>query len=168
MVEQYYVADRAAESNFSHVASADQDMQRGRKRRRSPPDLQREDTHLVSEESATFRGRCRHRSTSRLDLSRASSRFRGGSLSPSRKKLLYIANMHRRRDQSPSRSRSPAATDASKRRRQRTRSHSRDHPHKSAQFTATEAYTSGLRHELLRDDVIRPVENAIIGVQQTG
>ncbi|KAJ1333620.1 hypothetical protein MN608_03612 [Microdochium nivale] len=168
MGEQYHHTERAAESSHAHMASSDADMQRGRKRRRSPPDTQREDTHLISEESATFRGRCRHRSTSRLDASRASSRFRGGSLSPSRKKLLYIANIHRRRNQSPSRSRSPAAMDAPKRRRQRTRSHSRDHHHKSAQYAAAEPHLSMLRHELLHAEIARSAEDAFLSVQQTG
>ncbi|KXJ92277.1 hypothetical protein Micbo1qcDRAFT_60835 [Microdochium bolleyi] len=166
MGEQYYHTERVADS--SHMASSDPDMQRGRKRRRSPPDMQREDTHLISEESATFRGRCRHRSTSRFDASRTSSRFRGGSLSPSRKKMLYVANMHRRRDQSPSRSRSPAAMDASKRRRQRTRSHSREHHHKSAQYAVTEPQLSMLRHELLHDEIARPAKDTLLSVQQTG
>jgi len=166
MVEQHYPAERAIEYSLPHMALADQDNQRGRKRRRSPPDLQREDTHLISEESATFRGRCRHRSTSRMDLSKASSRFRGGSLSPSRKKLLYIANMHRRRDQSPSRSRSPAAADSSKRRRQRTRSHSREHHHKSSNIV--DSYSSGLRNEVMPDDITRPAPNTLASVHQTG
>lgn len=111
---------------------------RGRKRRRDPISFTftRPD-HSPSAESCTFRGRSRHRSSSRLTVlsSRASSRARHTSPSPSKRRLLGIIVIrpeNRRRSQSPSRSRSPGAPEmataaASKRRRQRTRSRSRPH-----------------------------------------
>ncbi|KAH8889696.1 hypothetical protein GQ53DRAFT_188664 [Thozetella sp. PMI_491] len=107
--------------------------QRGRKRRRSPmPFTIIGAAQTPSGESATFRGRRRHRSTSLVALSAFSSRapsrsYRDSSYSPSRKRFLRYTKLDRRRSQSPSRSRSPDATEAPKRRRQRTRSRSRDH-----------------------------------------
>ncbi|KAI1409346.1 hypothetical protein F5Y13DRAFT_92626 [Hypoxylon sp. FL1857] len=129
------------------------DNQRGRKRRRSPPGtLAVAAARLPSTESATFRGRCRHRSTSRLDASRNTSRLRGGSLSPTRRKLIRVVQLNRHRSQSPSRSRSPNTQEYSKRRRQRTQSRSRNHE-VEAKKTSEAAATSFLRHEIvIRND----------------
>lgn len=122
--------DIMADIMLSAFSSPEPDNQRGRKRRRSPPPYIRiTTTHSPSGESATFRGRSRRRSVSRLDTSRAASRLRSGSLSPTRKRLLKVLQLnHRHRSQSPSRSRSRNMEDAPKRRRQRTRSRSREHP----------------------------------------
>ncbi|KAI1744156.1 hypothetical protein F4680DRAFT_283743 [Xylaria scruposa] len=134
------------------LSSPEPDLQRGRKRRR---DLSFEvgagRTTIPSAESATFRGRCRYRSSSRYmemsSLSRPTSQQRmmagnhyrntSASPSPSRRKLLRIAQLtrDRLRSQSPSRSQSPYTAHAGlgtaqylvKRRRQRTRSRSRIH-----------------------------------------
>lgn len=109
---------------------------RGRKRRRDPISFTfTRPNHSPSVESCTLRGRCRHRSSSRLAFisSRASSCARHASSSSSKGRLLGVilfrAENHRR-SQSPSRSRSPGdheMASASKRRRQRTRSRSRKH-----------------------------------------
>lgn len=138
----------AAEEHYppKFLLSPEPEIQRGRKRRRSPVPLGIfSTTKTVSGESATFRGRSRRRATSAVPLSGLSSAFASrnpsrtrpdGSASPSRKKLLRYASLveqrHRRRSQSPSRSRSPNAPPGSEvserqRRRQRTRSRSRDH-----------------------------------------
>lgn len=115
------------------TSPSEPDSQRGRKRRRSPPgslEAPASARQLPSGESAVFRGRCRYRSTSRLDMSRNVSRVRGTSLSPTRKRFLQVLQLNRHRSQSPSRSRSalhPRAQDTPKRRRQRTRSRSRKH-----------------------------------------
>lgn len=132
------------------LSSPEPDIQRGRKRRRDVIEVSASRSTIKSSESATFRGRCRYRSTSRyLDvssLSRPTSRHRllqghhrntSDSPSPSRRKLLRIMQLTetRHRSQSPSRSRSPLtahassaiAQDTPKRRRQRTRSRSRPH-----------------------------------------
>ncbi|ORY63116.1 uncharacterized protein BCR38DRAFT_435916 [Pseudomassariella vexata] len=101
--------------------------ERGRKRRRSPPPFLVNAAQIPSGGSATFRGRSRHRSTSRVDASRNTSRLRGGSLSPTRRKLLRVVQLNRHRSQSPSRSRSVNVHDLPKRRRHRTRTRSRDH-----------------------------------------
>ncbi|KAI1491364.1 hypothetical protein F5X96DRAFT_479568 [Biscogniauxia mediterranea] len=129
--------------------SPEPDSQRGRKRRRSPQDaLAVTATQLPSGESATFRGRCRNRSTSRFDISRNTSRQRGSSLSPTRRKLLRVARLNRHRSQSPSRSRSPNTQDTPKRRRQRTRSRSRSHKGESKNSSET-INSSFLRHEIV-------------------
>ncbi|KAI1142210.1 hypothetical protein F5Y05DRAFT_218043 [Hypoxylon sp. FL0543] len=129
------------------------DNQRGRKRRRSPPEtLAVTAARLPSTESATFRGRCRHRSTSRFDTSRNTSRLRGSSLSPIRRKLIRAVQLNRHRSQSPSRSRSPNTQESSKRRRQRTQSRSRTHEVEAKKVGETIA-TSFLRHEIvIRND----------------
>lgn len=134
-------------------SSPEPDNQRGRKRRRSPPEAIAVTTaRLPSTESATFRGRCRHRSTSRFDTSRNTSRLRGGSLSPTRRKLIRVAQLNRHRSQSPSRSRSPNTQESSKRRRQRTQSRSRNHDVEAKNASET-MVTSFLRHEIvIRDD----------------
>ncbi|KAI0009725.1 hypothetical protein F4779DRAFT_581190 [Xylariaceae sp. FL0662B] len=133
---------------FPTFSSPEPDNQRGRKRRRSPPGpLGVTATQIPSGESATLRGRCRHRSTSRLDISRNTSRLRSGSLSPTRKKLLQIVQLNRHRSQSPSRSRSPNAQEPTKRRRQRTSSRSRKHDNATQNITEPPV-ASTLRHEI--------------------
>ncbi|KAI1386262.1 uncharacterized protein F4822DRAFT_431133 [Hypoxylon trugodes] len=134
-------------------SSPEPDNQRGRKRRRSPlGTLEVTATRMPSTESATFRGRCRHRSSSRLDVSRNTSRLRGGSLSPTRRKLIRVVQLNRHRSQSPSRSRSPNTQESSKRRRQRTQSRSRAHEGETKKIGEHIA-TSFLRHEIvIRND----------------
>lgn len=126
-----------------HLDLTDDEVQRGRKRRRSadhtPP------AQIPSTGSTAMRGRCRHRSLSASqtfspsDLSPSSDRgtraYRvdspGGRGSPRRKfmkKNLVVPDTKRRRSQSPSRSRSLNGVGTPKpRRRQRTRSRSRSH-----------------------------------------
>lgn len=107
---------------------------RGRKHRRDPVSF----TFTRGESCTAFRGRCRHRSSSRLAVasSRANSRAGHSPSSSSKRRLLGIIMLrpeNHRRSQSPSRSRSPgmvpeaAAAPAGKRRRQRTRSRGRQH-----------------------------------------
>ncbi|KAI1755210.1 hypothetical protein F4782DRAFT_439564 [Xylaria castorea] len=136
------------------LSSPEPDLQRGRKRRRDFSfEVGAGRATIPSGESATCRGRCRYRSSSRYmemsSLSRptsqqrmiAGNRYRNTSASPSpsRRKLIRIAQLarDRLRSQSPSRSRSPYAAAAhaglgtaqylAKRRRQRTQSRSRIH-----------------------------------------
>jgi hypothetical protein len=146
------------------LSSPEPDVQRGRKRRRDVVEVSASRSTIKSSESATFRGRCRYRSTSRyLDvssLSRPTSRHRllqghhrnaSESPSPSRRKLLRIMQLTeaRHRSQSPSRSRSPLtahinsaiAQDTPKRRRQRTRSRSR--PHHTSMSVSFDVISSG-------------------------
>lgn len=129
MASQFETSIRFREMT-SRPFSPDPDVQRGRKRHRS---LTRCDTtanhYGGTGESSTFRGRPRRRSTSPLALSsRASSRaILNPSVSPTRKRLLRVVLLDRRRSQSPSRSRSPNHQQAPPRRRQRTRSRSRSH-----------------------------------------
>ncbi|KAI0525925.1 hypothetical protein F5B22DRAFT_260631 [Xylaria bambusicola] len=111
--------------------SPEPEFQRGRKRRRDFFDVNPRTT-IPSTESATFRGRCRYRSSSRyLDMSsRPTSQHRHGAVltvgatnarernasaspSPSRRKMIRLTELagHRRpRSMSPSRSRSPCAS----------------------------------------------------------
>ncbi|KAI3318624.1 hypothetical protein HD806DRAFT_306506 [Xylariaceae sp. AK1471] len=133
------------------LSSPEPENQRGRKRRRDLLEVSTGRPSIPSAESATFRGRCRCRSTSRyLDMSslsrptsqhrlfQANHRNTSASLSPSRRRMLRIIQLTggRQRSQSPSRSQSPLTAyykglgmgqDAPKRRRQRTRSRSRTH-----------------------------------------
>ncbi|KAI8629025.1 hypothetical protein F5Y19DRAFT_87085 [Xylariaceae sp. FL1651] len=123
------------------LSSPEPELQRGRKRRRDLLDVSNTRTQIPSGGSATFRGRCRHRSSSRCfdmsSLSRPTSQHQllirhhrntSASLSPSRRKVLRIMQ----RSRSPSRSRSPCVSyngmamvqDAPKRRRQRSRTQS--------------------------------------------
>ncbi|KAI1845726.1 hypothetical protein JX265_000095 [Neoarthrinium moseri] len=68
--------ERLAEVILSAFSSPEPE-QRGRKRRRSPgPFLTVTTRQIPSGESATFRGRSRHRSVSRIDGSRNTSRLR--------------------------------------------------------------------------------------------
>lgn len=133
------------------ASTPESDYQRGRKRRRSLPGGGSLEApahaparqQIPSGESAVFRGRCRYRSASRLDVSRNVSRVRGTSLSPTRKRFLQVLQLNRRhRSQSPSRSRSAhhhrarAPQDTPKRRRQRTRSRCRKHQEAAAAAAA--------------------------------
>ncbi|KAH0433623.1 hypothetical protein CKAH01_12856 [Colletotrichum kahawae] len=114
----------------SRPFSPDPDAHRGRKRHRSLTRSDMPATHYGGTgESSTFRGRPRRRSTSPMALSsRASSRgLLNPSVSPTRKRLLRVVLLDRRRSQSPSRSRSPNHQQPPPRRRQRTRSRSRTH-----------------------------------------
>ncbi|KAI1877133.1 uncharacterized protein JN550_001205 [Neoarthrinium moseri] len=148
--------ERLAEVILSAFSSPEPE-QRGRKRRRSPgPFLTVTTRQIPSGESATFRGRSRHRSVSRIDGSRNTSRLRGWSLSPTRRKLLRIVKINRHRSQSPSRSRSPNTQEPSKRRRQRTRSRSREH----TEHTKGGEHLSLLRHEIvIRNEAIEGKQN---------
>lgn len=152
MAAQGLPNERLPELVTTTISSPEPELQRGRKRRRSPePFMQMTSAQLPSGESATFRGRSRNRSMSRRDASRRTSRLRAGSLSPSRRKLLRVVHLNRHRSQSPSRSRSPNAQEQSKRRRQRTRSRSREH---DGQPKPTE-HLSFLRHEIVvRGDTV--------------
>ncbi|TGJ88293.1 hypothetical protein E0Z10_g415 [Xylaria hypoxylon] len=135
-----------AETVLDITITPEPDLQRGRKRRRDFFEVGAGRTSIPSTESATFRGRCRRRSSSRyLDmasLSRPTSQHRmlagnrqrhtSASPSPSRRKMIRITQLARDRPRSlsPSRSRSPylgAALYTPKRRRQRTQSRSRAH-----------------------------------------
>jgi hypothetical protein len=159
MAVQALVDERLLNLSITTFSASDPDMQRGRKRRRGPPDvLEAAAAAQIASGESGFRGRCRHRSTSRVDSSRTTSRLRGGSLSPTRRKLLRIIQLNtHHRSQSPSRSRSPTTQDPPKRRRQRTRSRSRLH-----EGTAKNAGdpASSLRHELLRQDIASDVEDS--------
>jgi hypothetical protein len=139
--------ERFAELVISTFSSPEPE-QRGRKRRRSPPPYLTVSARQLSGESSTCRGRSRYRSTSRFDGSRATSRLRGGSLSPTRRRLLRYVKVNRHRSQSPSRSRSLNTQEPPKRRRQRTKSRSREHTDSSKPLDPI----SLLRHEI----VIRP------------
>lgn len=146
MATQSVSSERLTELVLSALSSPEPEHQRGRKRRREPPAyLTITTAQLPSGESATFRGRSRHRSISRIDTSRNPSRLRGGSLSPTRRKLLRVLQINRHRSQSPSRSRSPNKDDPPKRRRQRTRSRSREH----TQRVKSTEQLSLLRHEIV-------------------
>ncbi|KAI1322993.1 hypothetical protein F5Y16DRAFT_21285 [Xylariaceae sp. FL0255] len=145
------VSERLLDIALSTLSSPEPELQRGRKRhRRDLLDIRGVRNQIPSTESATFRGRCRHRSSSRfLDVSslsrptsqcrlpRASQRQSSVSPSSSRRKFLRILELKSARhgSQSPSRSGSSYSAYqnvailhnvvAPKRRRQRTRSRSR-------------------------------------------
>lgn len=150
MAKQAVSSERLTEITLSSFSSPEPENQRGRKRGRSPATIFKVETvQIPSGGSATFRGRSRHRSTSRLDASSNTSRLRDGSLSPTKKRLLRVVRLNRHRSQSPSRSRSPNGQDTPKRRRQRTRSRSRDHQ----QASKLSEKASFLRHEIvIRND----------------
>ncbi|KAI4867099.1 hypothetical protein F4820DRAFT_229187 [Hypoxylon rubiginosum] len=150
MATQAVMSEGFIDITITTFSSPEPDNQRGRKRRRSPPEaLAVTTTRFPSTESATFRGRCRHRSTSRVDGSRNTSRLRGGSLSPSRRRFLRVVQLNRHRSQSPSRSRDPNTNqESSKRRRQRTRSRSRNHDGEPTKV-GDAILASFLRHEII-------------------
>ncbi|KAI1767365.1 hypothetical protein GGR53DRAFT_124727 [Hypoxylon sp. FL1150] len=150
MATQAVMTDGFIDITITTFSSLEPDNQRGRKRSRSPPDaLAITSTRFPSTESATFRGRCRHRSTSRIDGSGNTSRLRGGSLSPSRRRFLHVVQLNRHRSQSPSRSRGPNSNqESSKRRRQRTHSRSRNHDG-DLKKVGDPIVTSFLRHEII-------------------
>lgn len=159
MTTESVTTDIMTDIMLSALSSPEPDSQRGRKRRRSPPPyIKITTTHSPSGESATFRGRSRRRSISRLDTSRTASRLRSGSLSPTRKRLLKVLQLNRHRSQSPSRSRSRNNDEASKRRRQRTKSRSREHPQR----------TKGLEQSLLCQEIIILSEGLSVAEKQHG
>ena len=135
------------------LSSPEPENQRGRKRRRSPMPFAIVSTaHNPSGESSTFRGRRRYRSTSLVNLSsrNTSGSFRDLSYSPSRRRLLRVVQIDRRRSQSPSRSRSAfGKQEPSKRRRHRTRSRSRSHKDSSL---AILDIRSRLQYEVIAPD----------------
>ncbi|CAN8102179.1 unnamed protein product [Discula destructiva] len=111
------------QSTSCGLASPDPEA-RGRQRRRDPLNLFAIPRHNPSRESSTLRGRCRHRSTSRMNLVTLTSttaasqhgRSHRGDRSPERRLLAAGVivvraegprRCRRRRGQSPSRSRSP-------------------------------------------------------------
>ncbi|KAK5628371.1 hypothetical protein RRF57_004086 [Xylaria bambusicola] len=139
--------------------SPEPEFQRGRKRRRDFFEVNTRTT-IPSTGSATFRGRCRYRSSSRyLDISSrpTSQRRHGGFLtvgtanardrnasaspSPSRRKMIRLTELtggRRPRSMSPSRSRSPctslgsgAALLAAPQQRRRHRTQSRSRVHRA-------------------------------------
>jgi len=137
------------QSHFLDVPT-DEELQRGRKRRRSsvtPP------AHLTSNGSTNLRGRGRHRSVSQSQsFTRSSLEDRPRSASPERKspgkkyqkKLTGLKSrfQKKRRSQSPSRSRSNGGQGKGTprpRRRQRTRSRTRSHGKKHEESQETDA-----------------------------
>lgn len=134
---------------------ADEELQRGRKRRRSsgasPP------MHLTSNVSTNLRGRGRRRSVSQSNsFTQSSFEERARSASPGRKspgkkyqkKLADVRNRleKKRRSQSPSRSRSMGQEGKGTpkpRRRQRTRTRSRTHGGKEEEKGAGGGETGG-------------------------
>jgi hypothetical protein len=128
----------------------DEELQRGRKRRRSsatPP------AHVTSNGSTNLRGRGRRRSASQSNsFTRSSLEERARSASrerksPGKKYQKKLTNMisrfeKKRRSQSPSRSRSNGGKGKGTpkpRRRQRTRSRTRSHGMKNEEAQETEA-----------------------------
>ena len=145
-------SDEVTTKVLSALSSPEPEVQRGRKRRRDPLPF----TLITTSQTPsgeTFRGRCRQRSTSLVNLSsrNTSRNFRDASYSPSRKRFFRVANLERRggrrRSQSPSRSRSPDDREGGKRRRQRTTSHSRDHQGVVSFALVEQAQQSPLRLE---------------------
>lgn len=107
---------------------------RGRKRRRDPVHITFTRPQHNPSAGSTLRGRCRHRSPSRLAIaSRTNSHAtRDASPSASKRRLVAVITLrpeNHRRSQSPSRSRSAGDPNMmfAKRRRQRTQSRSRPH-----------------------------------------
>ena len=122
--------DAAIRALRSALSSPEPEFQRGRKRGRSPLPFAIVAAQSPSGESSTFRGRRRYRSTSLINFSsrNTSGSFRDASHSPSKKRILHVFQIDRRRSQSPSRSQSPFhKQEPPTRRRRRTRSHSRNH-----------------------------------------
>ncbi|KAI3402123.1 hypothetical protein diail_52 [Diaporthe ilicicola] len=120
------------------VASPDPEA-RGRKRRRDPIQVTFSRPHHNPSTGSTLRGRCRHRSPSRLaNASRTNSRStRDASPSASKRRLVAVITVrpeNHRRSHSPSRSRSARDPNVMsvKRRRQRTQSRSRFHDGKES------------------------------------
>ncbi|KAF6837500.1 hypothetical protein CMUS01_05010 [Colletotrichum musicola] len=156
MASQFETSIRLFRDVTSRPFSPDPDAHRGRKRHRSLTRCDMTATHYGGTgESSTFRGRPRRRSTSPLPASsRASSRtILNPSVSPTRKRLLRVVLMDRRRSQSPSRSRSPNHQQAPPRRRQRTRSRSRTHTKETCQ---TKDQIPRLRPEALLNNPGKP------------
>lgn len=110
---------------------------RGRKRRRDPIHLTFSRPQHNPSVGSTLRGRCRHRSPSRLAIaSRTNSRgMRDASPSVSKRRLVAVITLrpeNHKRSKSPSRSRPGGDSNVffAKRRRQRTQSRSRPYDEK--------------------------------------
>ncbi|KAI0971363.1 hypothetical protein F4678DRAFT_81426 [Xylaria arbuscula] len=147
------VTETLVDITITTSLSPEPELQRGRKRRRDFFFEAGARPAIPSSESATFRGRCRYRSSSRyLDMSRPTSQQqhkvlavsnsnknsnRQASPSPSRRKMIRITQLagdRHPRSRSPSRSRSCSpyvvfgtTLRAPRRRRHRTQSRSRAH-----------------------------------------
>lgn len=126
-------------------ASPDPEV-RGRKRRRDPIQVTFSRPQHNPSTGSTLRGRCRHRSPSRLaTASRTNSRsIRDASPSASKRRLVAVITVrpeNHRRSQSPSRSRSAGDSNvvSVKRRRQRTQSRSRPHDGKQTFSTISQS-----------------------------
>lgn len=127
------------------LASPDPEA-RGRKRRRDPIHLTFNRPQHNPSAGSTLRGRCRHRSPSRLAVaSRTASRgTRDASPCASKRRLVATIKLrpeNHRRSRSPSRSRSMGDSNVvpSKRRRQRTQSRSRPHNEKETLSPITQS-----------------------------
>ena len=110
---------------------------RGRKRRRDPITLAFSRPQHNPSTGSTLRGRCRHRSPSRLAVaSRTNSRgMRDASPSATKRRLVAVITLrpeNHKRSKSPSRSRTDGDPNvlSTKRRRQRTQSRSRPYDEK--------------------------------------
>jgi hypothetical protein len=171
----FFFGDAGVETQPS---SPERNVQRGRKSRRMDDSSSPTTTDTKSPSGeATIRGRRRYRSTSIMAIptSRDASRhFRDPSRSqspPSRKFVLWVFIVERRRSPSPSRSRSPNTRRARQRRRQRTRSRGRIHPVDSISNLTLE-FKSGVQSEVVvfdkmdceADDIGRQRESRAIGV----
>ncbi|KAG8166912.1 hypothetical protein KVR01_002601 [Diaporthe batatas] len=120
-------------TSVDFLASPDPEA-RGRKRRRDPIHVTFSRPQHNPSTGSTLRGRCRHRSPSRLAVaSRTNSRgVRDVSPSTSKRRLVAVITLlpeNHRRSKSPSRSR-PGGELSAKRRRQRTQSRSRPYDEK--------------------------------------
>lgn len=112
--------DRAATSSRGDFCTVDPQSisspdpeARGRKRRRDPLNIFSLPRHKPSGESSTLRGRCRHRSASRMHLvstSTTAAHTTSQRMDRDSPELLSPASENHRRNRSPSRSRSPAAS----------------------------------------------------------
>lgn len=126
---------------------------RGRKRRRDPIHVTFSRPQHNPSAGSTLRGRCRHRSPSRLAIaSRTNSRTtRDASLSASKRRLVAVITLrpeNHRRSQSPSRSRPAGDTNvvSAKRRRQRTQSRSRPQVEEDTFSTITQPSGSAIEY----------------------
>lgn len=118
-------------TSVDFLAASDPEA-RGRKRRRDPIHVTFSRPQHNPSTGSTLRGRCRHRSPSRLAVaSRTNSRgVRDASPSTSKRRLVAVITLlpeNHRRSKSPSRSRPGGDPNmlSAKRRRQRTQSRSR-------------------------------------------
>jgi hypothetical protein len=124
---------------------------RGRKRRRDPIHLTLSRPQHNPSTGSTLRGRCRHRSPSRLALaSRTSScGMRDASPSATRRRLVAVITLlteNHKRSKSPSRSRPGGDPNvmSAKRRRQRTQSRSRPYDEKDTFSPIRQSHVTAL------------------------